>query len=316
MDRREFLKTMVLTTGVPVAHFLAPQPSYAAAAKQQQFRVGHNTTTHLHYERSTASFWKGVEELASLGFRGTEADDMIARLTDTYANRVSEFRQRMAKYRMEMPALYHSLPVNDASRVKDSIAEGVRVGKFIHDIGGNIFNLAGGTRVPGGNPTEDFLTLARLVNDLGERLRDEYGVRLGYHPHMGNMIQGREEIARMMDMTRPQYFSLCPDAGHLAFAGCDVLEVFRTYRSRIIYMHYKDFDPNLQTPRTAHTGRRGGFVELGQGVIDFPALTKFLIESDYPGWVMIELDPTRTTPLDSAGKNLEYINNRLKLKVA
>ena len=216
---------------------------------------------------------------------------------------------------MQMVALYHNLPVDEAARFDEGVAEGMVVGKFMHDTGISIFNLSGGTRKPGGNPPEDFKALARLVNELGKRLKEQYGIQLGYHPHTNNMIENRAEIGRMMEMTDPRYFSLNPDTGHLLAGGSDALEVFRTYRSRIPYLHFKDWDPNMVTARTAQTGRKGGFPELGEGIVPLPQLAEFLLETGYDKWVMIEIDSSRTTPLDSATKDLNYMTGRLKLKV-
>jgi inosose dehydratase len=295
-------------------------PALAAAARQprpaQKFRVGHNVGPYLRIGGAPhEGFWKGVEELSSLGFKATEADDNLAKLSTVYAAQTAAFRERLAKHGMQMAALYHSLPVDDAARFDEGVAEGMKVGKFMHEVGIPIFNLAGGQRKPGGNPPEDFQALAHLVNELGKRLKNEYGIQLGYHPHTGNMIEKREEIGRMMDATDPRYFNLCPDTGHLVAGGSDALEVFRTYRSRIIYLHFKDWDPQMVTARTAETGRKGGFPELGEGAVPLPQLADFLLEVGYDKWVMIEIDSSRTTPLDSATTDLKYMTDRLKLKV-
>ena len=133
---------------------VAPDSGTRPARRPQPFRVGQATTAHLFAEASTASFWKGVEDLSALGFRVTDADNMLAHLSDTYGDRTQEFRDRMAKCRMQFPALYHVLAVNDASRRRENIEEGMRVGKFIHEVGGGIFNLAGGERLPEGTPFE------------------------------------------------------------------------------------------------------------------------------------------------------------------
>jgi len=119
----------------------------------------------------------------------------------------------------------------------------------------------------------------------------------------------------MMEMTDTRYFNLNPDTGHLLAGGSDPLEVFRTYRSRIHYMHFKDWDPNMVTARTAETGRKGGFPELGEGIVPLPQIAEFLLQTGYDKWVMIEIDSSRTTPLDSATKDLKYMTDRLKLKV-
>ena len=294
---------------------LASESSAGAARRAQPFRVGQATTAHLFVEASTASFWKGVEDLSTLGFRGTEADNMLARLSDTYGERIQEFRDRMATYNMQLPALYHVLPVNDALRCRENIEEGLRVGKFVHDVGGGILNLAGGKRPREGNPAEEYQVFAELVNELGKRLHEELNVRLCYHPEVGLIGQNRDELARIMDATRPEYFFLCPDTAHLLAAGSDLLEVFRTYRSRIIHVHYKDFDFGWHNDDVTKAGLKGGCVELGEGVVDFPALTEFLISTGYSGWVMLELDPPRTTPFETARKQKQYTLETLRLQI-
>ena len=312
MDRRTFL----VVSGAPV---LAPALAALGAAAQapaQRFRIGHNVGPYLRLGGPPhEGFWQGVEELAALGFPATEADDNLARLSTVYASQTNQFRDRLASHGMQMAALYHNLPVDDAARFAEGVAEGMAVGKFMHETGIAIFNLSGGTRKPGGNPPEDFAALARLVNELGKRLREEYGIQLGYHPHTNNMIENRAEIGRMMDMTDPRSFNLNPDTGHLVAGGSDPLEVFRTYRSRIHYLHLKDWDPTMVTARTAQTGRTGGFPELGEGIVPLPQLVEFLRQTGYDKWVMIEIDSSRTTPRDSATKDLKYVTDRLKLRV-
>jgi inosose dehydratase len=314
MNRRQFLSIGAATAlGAGVPDLFAAQKKERPA---QKFRVGHNVGPYLRLKMPPhEGFWVGVAELSGLGFKATEADDNLSKLSTIYANDTSSFRDRLAKHGMTMAALYHNLPVDDASRFEEAVAEGMKVGKFMQATGIRIFNLSGGTRKLGGNPPEDFQALARLVNELGKRLVNDYGIELGYHPHTNNMIENRAEIGRMMEMTDPRYFNLNPDTGHLVAGGSDPLEVFRTYQSRIKYMHFKDWDPNMVTARTAQTGRKGGFPELGEGVVPLPALSQFLLETGYDKWVMIEIDSSRTTPLDSATKDLKYMTDTLKLKV-
>ena len=312
IDRRTFI---AMGSAPVLAGALAPLRG-AAQTPAQKFRIGHNVGPYLRLGGPPhEGFWKGVEELSSLGFKATEADDNLSKLSTVYARETKQFRDRLARHDMQMVALYHNLPVDEAERFDEAVAEGMVVGKFMHDTGISIFNLSGGTRKPGGNPPEDFKALARLVNELGKRLKEQYGIQLGYHPHTNNMIENRAEIGRMMEMTDPRHFSLNPDTGHLLAGGSDPLEVFRTYQSRIPYLHFKDWDPNMVTARTAQTGRKGGFPELGEGIVPLPQLAAFLLETSYDKWVMIEIDSSRTTPLDSATRDLKYVTDRLKLKV-
>ena len=317
VHRREFLG--MATAAVATGDVLRVGSDEGARQKpvgaRQKFRVGHNLTTYISGGRGPDGFWKGVEEIAGLGVRGTEADDGPSRLTATYGSTPAEVKDRLAKHGMTLVALYHTLPVSDPSKYQENLESGLRVGKFLKTVGGTLINLAGGGR-PEADATAEFSAFAKLANELGRRLREEYGLLLGYHPHRGHLIETGEDIKRAMDMTNPKYFSLCPDTGHLLAGGSDPLDIFKSYRSRIIYMHYKDYDPDLVTPRTTETGRKGGFVELGKGVVDFPAITELLLTTGYDGWVMIELDRAPAKEIDAVKTNLDYMTQKLGLRLA
>jgi inosose dehydratase len=321
LERREFLGLAAGTAaaaavaGVPLGALggeaAQPRPSGGAP---QKFLIGHNLTTYISGGRGPDGFWRGVEEIAGLGVRGTEADDNPSKLTATYGDRPDEVKARLAEHDVALVALYHTLPVSDPAKYQENLDSGMRVGKFLKAVGGDLINLAGGPR-PQPDPTAEFAAFAKLVNELGKRLQEEYGLRLGYHPHRGHLLESRADIDRAMEMTNPKYFSLCPDTGHLLAGGADPLDVFKTYRSRIIYMHYKDYDPDLVTPRTAQTGRKGGFVELGKGVIDFLPITALLLDTSYDGWVMIELDRAPAAEIDAVKTNLAYMTQTLGLRI-
>jgi len=50
---------------------------------------------------------------------------------------------------------------------------------------------------------------------------------------------------------------------------------------------------------------------LGRGVIDFPALHRILKGIRYKGWITIDLDNARISPLESAKVQKEYIDRVL-----
>lgn len=324
LPRREFLglaaATATAAAAGPLGKFDAlAAPAYSsgggqAARAPQKFRIGHNLTTYISGGRGPDGFWKGVGDIAGLGVHGTEADDNPSKLTATYGASPGEVKERLAKHGVTLVALYHTLPVSDPSKYQENLESGLRVGKFLKEVGGSLINLAGGPR-PQPDPTAEFTAFAKLVNELGKRLQEEYGLRLGYHPHRGHLLETGADITRAMEMTNAKYFSLCPDTGHLLAGGTDPFEIFKTYRSRIIFMHYKDYDPNLITPRTKETGRKGGFVELGKGIVDFPKITELLLATGYDGWVMIELDRAPAAEIDAVKTNLAYMTKTLGLRL-
>lgn len=313
IERRKFLEIAA------AAPFLFDGLRVQAEQGAHRIRVGHNLTTYLSGGRGPEGFWQGVEELASVGVRGTEADNRQARLSETYEKSPNQVKERLAKNHMECVALYYNpttlydLSITDSATREENLKRGMAIGRFLKAIGGSILNFAGGTR-PEPNPAVAFAEFGKLVNELGKRLRDDLGIRLGIHPHRGHLVENAEDIARAMDATRPEFFSLCPDTGHLLAAGADPLTIFRTYRSRIIYTHYKDYDPNLVSGRGADTARRGGFTELGKGAVDFKGITDLLRATGYDGWAMIELDRAPGAAIDAVKANLQYMGDTLNLR--
>jgi inosose dehydratase len=139
---------------------------------------------------------------------------------------------------------------------------------------------------------------------------EKHGVRLGVHPHVGSLIETRQEIAQAMDATDPRYFHLAPDTGHLAGGGSDPVEIFRTYASRIAHVHLKDYQP------PAAAGGRGTYVTLGRGSVDFPELIRIMNEARFDGWMNVELDGGRgADPAVVARDAREYVRGKLGLSL-
>ena len=104
------------------------------------------------------------------------------------------------------------------------------------------------------------------------------------------------------------------DTGHLAWAGEDVTAVIADYAARIKTLHLKDVNPAVQARSRAEEWDYGtfcahhGWVELGDGMIDFPAMFAELEAVDYDGWVVVEIDETpRESALESFRVSREYL---------
>jgi inosose dehydratase len=110
------------------------------------------------------------------------------------------------------------------------------------------------------------------------------------------------------------------DPAHMAKAGYDPVEVFRTYQAIIKYVHIKDYRP-LTPVESARVEGSGGtaiipdFVELGLGVIDLPALVAVLKAANYDGWVTVELDRSTRGARTSLEMNTAYLETTLGLRV-
>jgi inosose dehydratase len=98
------------------------------------------------------------------------------------------------------------------------------------------------------------------------------------------------------------------DAGHMAFAGGDVLRVIDKHHKRISHVHTKDvrkpvidaLDRSKESFLDAVV--KGAFTVPGDGSLDFEAIVKRLASYGYEGWFVVEAeqDPKKAPPLEMA----------------
>ncbi len=299
-SRRQFLQKLLV-----VAAAVAPGEihSQAPGAARQKFRIGYQLLSWGRYY--PLSWWEGCRDLAALGFHGVEGENTIA---DVYEGRREEFLTKMQQMGLKLAALYSTSDLERTREVYQNFTQNLEAAEFLQAAGAKVL-VVGGTESPPATD-EAIRRLAATGNELGRRTLERSGVKLGFHPHMGSLIQHREDIGRMMEWTDPRYFFLAPDTGHLAAGGSDPVEVFRAYGKRIVHMHFKDFDPN----RPGFGGRRGRMAPLGQGAVNFPALVAILREIQYDGWIDVEFD-TFTGAREAAEANRRYLVEKLGLEL-
>lgn len=300
-SRREWLQSL-FALGV-FSLLPAEARRWAAAAPGQKFRIGYQLLSWGRYYPK--NWWEGCRALAELGFAGVEGESTISEI---YEGRWEEFRSQMNKESVQLAALYSTSDLQKTDEVYQNLTHNLQAAAFLQAMGAQVL-VVGGSEAP--TPTaDDFKRMADTANELGRRALEQFGVKVGYHPHMGSMIQHREDIGRLMELTDPRYFFLAPDTGHLAGGGSDPVEVYRTYGPRIVHMHFKDFDPNAEGWR----GRRGRFAPLGEGTVDFASLVQILRGLDYEGWIVVEAD-SRSAPRETAVSNRAYLTEKLKLEL-
>jgi inosose dehydratase len=146
----------------------------------------------------------------------------------------------------------------------------------------------------------------RKVSDFADWCAKE-GMPISYHHHMAAAIETEDELDLLMKhSTVPLLF----DAGHMAFAGGDVLRVIDKHHKRITHVHTKDIRASivdgLDRTRESFLDAvvKGAFTVPGDGSLDFEAIVKVCAKHGYEGWFVVEAeqDPKKSPPLDMAIK--------------
>lgn len=123
------------------------------------------------------------------------------------------------------------------------------------------------------------------------------GVRMGYHHHMGTIIESQADIERFMDMAGP-HTRLLLDTGHAFFGGGDPVALAHKYMDRVTHIHCKNIRPDkMRDVRENNLSflegvRRGAFTVPGdpEGCIDFSPVLRIAADRGYEGWIVIEAE--------------------------
>jgi inosose dehydratase len=148
------------------------------------------------------------------------------------------------------------------------------------------------------------------LSAFAKMIKEEDGLTLVYHHHMGTVIQNGGEIDRMLHGTT-DHVKLALDTGHATWAGDSPVRLAKTYKSRIKHVHCKDvrLDVKMKAEREnlsfLQSVLAGIYTVPGDGTVDYVSVFKAL--KGYSGWVVLEAEqdakvypPTKYVPLGVA----------------
>lgn len=153
---------------------------------------------------------------------------------------------------------------------------------------------------------EEMKAYGRKLTAFGEWCADQ-GMPLSYHHHMAAVVETEAELDAFMAASGAG-IPLLLDAGHLAFAGGDVLRAIDKHHARINHVHVKDIRRSvvdgLDRTRQSFLDAvaLGAFTVPGDGSLDFGAIVQRLADHGYEGWFVVEAeqDPKANPPLKMA----------------
>ncbi|WP_072807201.1 sugar phosphate isomerase/epimerase family protein [Rhodococcoides yunnanense] len=167
-------------------------------------------------------------------------------------------------------------------------------------------------------------TLLRNLDRL-QAAAAERGIRAVLHPHVGTMIEKRDEVYRVLNGSA---IPLCLDTGHLLIGGTDPLELVEAHASRITHAHLKDVDAALaarvQSGELTYTEAvaQGMYTPLGTGDVNIGKVVNELLDAGFDGWFVLEQDtilaaePTDAGPVTDVIASVAYLRSVVDARVA
>ncbi|NBT03544.1 MAG: hypothetical protein EBT00_12990 [Proteobacteria bacterium] len=257
-----------------------------------------NRTGHTGITWPNEPIEEKIADTADAGFASFET---FGHVVAQYPGGASAFRELLARHSLAYSASYCSRTYIDAARAEDDIAQVMEWARVSRDVGADTVVVSCGRREKPHYDTDEYLGLARTLNALGERIRDELGLQTSLHPHTGTPVETPDEIAMVVEALDPRACGFGPDTGQIAQAGGDAVEIVTRYRQVVNHVHVKDYggtavthdsDGKLLTDPTGYVG----YEPIGLGVIDFAQIFRALREVGYKGWLNVELDGTNRAP--------------------
>jgi len=265
-------------------------------------------------------------EMVSAGYTGTElgpygyfpADPGILNGT-------------LKRFGLSLLSSFVPVPLTDPLRVETVIEHVRRVGALLSALGARVLvladcqtperrEIAGRVPVDGSKSLrlEQWKQVGAIIRQV-ERASAEFGLSVVFHPHVATFVETPLEVEYLFDALAGTQVGLCLDTGHCVYGGGDAVDEARKYRERLQYVHIKDVDARIlgeargKKLNFEQAVGAGVFSRIGAGCIDFEAFFRFLADSGYAGWAIVEQDviygKTLVQPVESMRGSLSYLKN-------
>jgi inosose dehydratase len=270
-----------------------------------------------------------LDEMVEAGYAGSELGPYGFFPTDP-----AILQPQLEKRKLKLLASFVPVKMTDPSASKSVIDRIRKVGHLlatlkapflvIADDQSNERNAYAGRVYDKGCPTlnaEQWKHVGQIVADA-EKVSNEFGLDLVFHPHVATYVETPEECERFYDATSHTNVGLCLDTGHCVYGYGDSVKEAEKYKDKLRFVHIKDCDTKVleEARRNKWTFEDAiehkVFTVIGKGDIDFPAFFRTLAKNGYSGWCVVEQDvkfgATPIPPAQSIAQSLKYLNGVVK----
>lgn len=270
------------------------------------------------------SYEKMLDEMVEAGYTGSELGPYGFFPTDPKV-----LQPQLEKRGLKLLASFVPVKLGDPAAGPAVLEQIRKVGKLLASLKAPFLVMAddqsaerngfSGRAYDKGCPTlsaEQWKHVGRIVADA-ERVANEFGLDLVFHPHVATYVETPEECEKFFDATSHANVGLCLDTGHCVYGQGDAVKEAERYRSKLRFVHIKDCNARVLEQARCNQWtfeeaiEHKVFTVIGQGNIDFPAFFRTLMKNGYSGWSVVEQDvkfgDTAIPPAESVAASLKYL---------
>jgi inosose dehydratase len=275
------------------------------------------------------SYEKMMDEMREAGYTGCELGPYGFFPTDPHV-----LRPQLEKRNLKLLASFVPVKMTDPAASKAVIERIRKVGNLLATLKAPFLVMAddqsderdaySGRVYDPGCPAltaEQWKHVGKIVADA-EKVANEFGLDLVFHPHVATYVETPEECERFFDATSHTNVGLCLDTGHCVYGHGDCVKEAEKFRNKLRFVHIKDC--NLQVLAEARRNKwtfaeaieHKVFTVIGEGNIDFPAFFRTLMKNGYSGWSVVEQDvkfgDKSVVPSKNVADSLNYLRSVVK----
>jgi len=272
------------------------------------------------------SYEKMMDEMREAGYTGCELGPYGFFPTDP-----NVLRPQLEKRNLKLLASFVPVKMTDPAASKAVIERIRKVGNLLATLKAPFLVMAddqsderdaySGRVYDPGCPAltaEQWKHVGKIVADA-EKVANEFGLDLVFHPHVATYVETPEECERFFDATSHTNVGLCLDTGHCVYGHGDCVKEAEKFRNKLRFVHIKDC--NLQVLAEARRNKwtfadaieHKVFTVIGEGNIDFPAFFRTLMKNGYSGWSVVEQDvkfgDKSVVPSKNVADSLNYLRS-------
>lgn len=242
------------------------------------------------YYRANGSMERAVADIAAAGYEGIEMfDGNVA----GYAATPAALSSLLGDAGLELVSVYTGGNFVYDEILSEELHRVTRAADLAAQFNATHLVVGGGARRASGTTPQDYKRLAAALDQVND-IAVGRGLSACYHPHLGTIVEGPDELARVLPDCP---IGFCPDTAHLLAGGGDPAALIRQYPDRVRHVHLKDVSLDPVT-----------FLPLGQGSVDLPDVYAALKEIGYDGWLVVELDAYDGDPAEAARISKAYLD--------
>ena len=250
-----------------------------------------------------------IQSLKDITEAGYEYFESVKEAINVFNNDVSGFKAICKEYGVKPNGFYFHLNgkwENDVEDVKKKLP-------FMATCGIHRMNVQA-TGVVGRPATQEELDYNLNAINAIAKLAKKYEIVPCLHPHYNTTVMYENEIDFIMENTDPEMVAFGPDTAHITAGKGDPVKIIKKFADRVKFTHLKD----ITSEGLKAAGMQAGvevytnFRELGEGIVDFPAIFKILDDAGYDGFFTVELDRSRFGNKKSAIMSIKYLKEHYK----